>query len=184
MTTILSTRRIYEGWLKLTMATVRARNGDVFDHHVVEMARAIAVLPYDPERRVALVVSMPRAPVVLAGLPDMLEAIAGIMEDDPESCARREAMEEAGVRLASLQHVGQIWSIPSVSTEKIDYFLAPYAQEDRIAEGGGHPDEQENITVHELALADLWTMHQRKQINDGKLVILLMALKIERPDLF
>ncbi|MCP1470778.1 nudix-type nucleoside diphosphatase (YffH/AdpP family) [Sphingobium sp. OAS761] len=184
MTEILSTRPVYRGWLNVVMAHVRAPGGDMFERHVVEMRPAIAVLPYDAERRVALTVSMPRAPVTLAGLPDMMEAIAGLIDETAESCARREALEEAGVRLDALAHIGQIWSIPSVVTEKIDYFLAEYRADDRIEDGGGHPDEQENITVHELSLDMLWTMMARKEIADGKLAILLMALRLRRPDLF
>lgn len=184
MTKILSTRLIYEDWLNLRMAHIRADSGDEFERHIVEMRPAISVLPYDPERRVALTVSMPRAPVTQAGLPDMMEAIAGLIDEDAESCTRREALEEAGVRLGDLIHIGQIWSIPSVVTEKIDYYLAPYRAADRIEAGGGHPDEQENITVYELSLDALWTMMARKELADGKLVILLMALRLRRPDLF
>lgn len=184
MTIILGSRPIYRGWLNLLMVDMRAANGDIFERHVVEMNRAVAVLPYDAKRRLALTVSMPRTPVMLAGLPDMMEAIAGILEDEPADCARREAMEEAGVQLDGMVHLGQIWSIPSVVTEKIDYFLAEYQAGDRIAEGGGLDEEQENITVHELPLDQLWTMFAQKQINDGKLAILLMALRLRRPDLF
>lgn len=184
MTVILTSRPIYQGWLNLLMVDLRAANGDEFERHVVEMNRAVAVLPYDPARRVALTVSMPRTPVMLAGLPDMLEAIAGILEDEPAECARREALEEAGVQLGDLLHIGQIWSIPSVTTEKIDYFLAEYQASDRIAAGGGLDEEQENITVHELPLDELWTMFAQKRINDGKLAISLMALRLRRPDLF
>ncbi|KMS58409.1 MULTISPECIES: NUDIX domain-containing protein [Sphingobium] len=184
MTIILSTTPIYQGWLNLLLVAMRAPDGAAFDRHVVEMRRAVAILPYDPDRRVALVVSMPRTPVMLAGLPDMLEPIAGILEDEPANCARREALEEAGVRLGDLFHLGQIWSIPSVVTEKIDYYLAEYRAEDRIAAGGGLAEEQEHITVHELPLDDLWTRFADKRIGDGKLAITLMALRLRRPDLF
>jgi 8-oxo-dGTP pyrophosphatase MutT (NUDIX family) len=95
MTVILTTRPLYQGWLNLLMVDMRAANGELFERHVVEMNRAVAVLPYDAERRTALTVSMPRTPVMLAGLPDMMEAIAGILEDEPADCARREALEEA-----------------------------------------------------------------------------------------
>jgi nudix-type nucleoside diphosphatase (YffH/AdpP family) len=184
MTSILSTRPIYQGWLNLVMVAMRAPDGSAFERHVVEMRRAVVVLPYDPDRKVALVVSMARTPVMLAGLPDMLEPIAGILEDEPEQCARREALEEAGVRLGDLTHLGQIWSIPTVVTERIDYFLAEYRTEDRITAGGGLDEEQEHISVHELPLDDLWTMFADKRIGDGKLAITLMALRLRRPDLF
>ena len=181
---IISTSTLYEGWLNLRMVRLRADDGVEVDRHVVEMRRAVAVLPYDPDRRVAITVSMPRTPVMLAGLPDMMEAIAGILEDNPADCTRREAMEEAGVRLGELVHLGEIWSIPSVVTEKIDYSLAPYSAQDRVAAGGGLVEEQENISVHELPLDTLWTMMARKEIADGKLAILLMALRLRQPALF
>lgn len=184
MTSILSTTPIYQGWLNLLKVAMRAPDGTQFERHVVEMCRAVVVLPYDPDRRVALTVSMARTPVMLAGLPDFLEPIAGILEDEPADCARREAMEEAGVRLGELTHLGQYWSIPTVVTEKIDYFLAEYRADDRIAAGGGLEEEQENITVHELPLDDLWTMVAEKRVGDGKLAITLMALRLRRPDLF
>ena len=166
MTSIISTRSLYKGWLHLLLVAMRAPNGEHFERHVVEMRRAVVVLPYDPDRRVALVVSMPRTPVMLAGLPDFLEPIAGILEDEPDDCARREALEEAGVRLGELTHLGQIWSIPTVVTEKIDYFLAEYRAEDRIAAGGGLDEEQEHISVHELPLDELWTLFADKKIGD------------------
>lgn len=185
MTSVVSVRKIYQGWLGLLMVRLRAASGEEMDRHVIELGRAVCVLPYDAERRTALLVSMPRAPVTLLGLPDMLEAIAGALDSrDPEECARREAMEEAGVRLDALEHVGRIWPMPSNATEQIDYYLAEYRSADRITAGGGLSEEQENITVHELALADLWAMHRRNQLADGKLVMLLLALRCSRPSLF
>lgn len=184
MADILSVRPLHQGWMDLLMVRLRAGD-DEMDRHVVKVGRAVAVLPYDPDRRVALLVSMPRAPVMLSGEPDMLEAIAGLLDgDDPRDDARREAMEEAGVRLGPLRSIGQFWSIPAFTMEKIDYYLAPYSAADRIEAGGGHPDEQEHITVHEIALADLWAMFERHEIKDVKVAILLMALRIENGRLF
>lgn len=185
MTTLVSVRTLYEGWLDLLMVRLRAPGGDVMDRHVVRLGLAVCVLPYDPDRGTALVVSMPRAPVTLMGLPDMLEAIAGSAEgDDPAECAAREAMEEAGVRLTTLDPVGRIWTMPSNATEAIDYFLAPYCAADRVAPGGGLAEEMENITVHEMPLATLWAMFEGRTLLDGKLVTLLLALRVARPDLF
>jgi hypothetical protein len=88
------------------------------------------------------------------------------------------------VALDIVEPVGQIWSIPSVVTEKIDYFLAPYRSADRVADGGGLVEEQENILVHELSLADLWRRFEAQQLQDGKLVILLLTLRARHPALF
>lgn len=185
MFTIDSVRAIYRGWLNLVMVRLRAPDGTTFDRHVVEVGRAVAVLPYNPATGMAMLVSMPRAAVTLLGQADLLEAIAGKLDgDDPQDCARREAMEEAGVRLGPLDHIGQLWTIPAIATERLDYYLAEYRDADRIGPGGGLADEHENITVHERSLAELWALYHGRRLPDAKLVTLLLALRVKRPDLF
>jgi nudix-type nucleoside diphosphatase (YffH/AdpP family) len=185
MFTIDSVREIYRGWLNLVMVRLRAPDGTTFDRHVVEVGRAVAVLPYNPATGMALLVSMPRAAVTWLGEADLIEAIAGKLDsDDPEECTRREAMEEAGVRLGTLDHLGQFWTIPAIATERLDYYLAEYADADRVGLGGGLADEQENITVHERPLADLWARYETGRLPDAKLVTLLLALRVKRPELF
>jgi nudix-type nucleoside diphosphatase (YffH/AdpP family) len=185
MFAIDSVRSLYRGWLNLVMVRLRGSDGATFDRHVVEVGRAVTVLPYNPTTRMALLVSMPRAAVTLLGQADLIEAIAGKLDsDDPEECTRREAMEEAGVRLGTLDHLGQLWTIPAIATERLDYYLADYADADRIASGGGLAEEQENITVHELPLAELWARYESGRLRDAKLVTLLLALRVKRPEVF
>lgn len=182
---IVGVREIYRGWMSLLMVRIRHRDGGEAERHVMLNGRAVCVLPYDPVRKVALVVSMPRAPVVYLGEPDMLEAVAGALDgEDPADCARREAFEEAGVELGALEHLGMIWSMPSNSTERIDYYLASYGLQNRTSRGGGLDEEQEHISVHELALVDLWKMVTAREVRDGKLLTLLLALHLRRPELF
>lgn len=181
---IVGLRDIYRGWMDLLMATVRTPSGDV-ERHIMLNRSAVCVLPYDPDRRMALVVSMLRAPVAYMGEPNMLEAIAGALDgEDPADCARREALEEAGVALAALEPVATAWTMPSNSTECIDFYLAPYRELDRIAAGGGVADEHENIIVHECSLQSLWRRADNRELRDGKLLLLLQALRIRRPELF
>ena len=125
-------------------------------------------------------------PVLQAGgEPNLVEAIAGLLdEDDPETCARREAMEEAGLRLTALEPVGVIWTSPGYSTERISLFLAPYTAADRVAEGGGLAEESEDIEVLEVGFSDLVDLLERGDITDLKTVTLAQALRIRCPDLF
>lgn len=188
---MLSTRikgrtRIYSGWTTLDRVTMELPDGAVVDRHIENHGSAVCVLPYDPVRRVALLVSMPRAPVVDRGEPDLLEVIAGRVEtnEDPAECATREALEEAGVRLRSVEPLMALWSMPSLSTEHIEFFLASYAVEDRVAAGGGVEGEDECITVHERPLDKLWTEIATGQVNDMKTVLILTMLRIRSPDLF
>jgi nudix-type nucleoside diphosphatase (YffH/AdpP family) len=148
----------------------------------------VAVLPYDPERRVALLVRLPRAPALYAqGLATLLEAPAGMLDkkdEDPADCARREAMEEAGLRLGALEPIARTWISSGVMTERIQLYLAPYGAADRIGEGGGVAEEHEDITVEEISLATLAAMADAGEIDDLKTLTLIMTLRVRQPALF
>lgn len=183
--TILDRVLVYDGWYKLWRVALRHADGNVVERHIEDHGAAVAVLPYDPVRRCALVVSMPRAPVIDAGVAPIWESIAGNIEsDDPAACARREALEEAGVRLGRLDAVVRLWPMPALSTERLQLYLAPYAAEERIAAGGGAANEAEHITVHEPALSDLRTLALQGKLEDAKLLILVQTLMLREPALF
>src|SRR5512147_2928789 len=130
---------VYQGYVTLLAATFAGPDGKTFRREIEHHGRAACVLPYDPERRTALLVNLPRAPVIWSGgPPELLEAPAGMVEDeDAEETAIREAMEECGVRLGRLEAVGSPYSCPGVSSERIDLFLAAYGAADRTGDGGG-----------------------------------------------
>jgi 8-oxo-dGTP pyrophosphatase MutT (NUDIX family) len=116
---------------------------------------------------------------------ELLEVPAGLIEDEAaEESARREAEEEVGLRLSSLELVSVQWSMPGVSTERIHLFLAPYSAADRTTEGGGLAQEHENITVEEIPLRDLAERADSGQLVDMKTFALVQTLRLRRPELF
>ena len=183
---ILWTRGLYDGWTTLRLVRVRHESGDIFDREVEDHGDAVVVLPFDPVRRTALLVRVLRVPAFLsAGRTELLECPAGMMEDtDPAQTARREAYEEVGLRLRELEHAGRVWTSPGVSTERMDLYLAPYSGADRVGAGGGLATEHEHIEVTEMSLDSLWSMVERKEIDDLKTLTLVLMLRIRHPDLF
>ena len=178
---------VYQGYSTLRVATVAGSDGEVFKREIEHHGYASAVLPYDPERRLALIISLPRVPVIWAGGPsELCEAPAGMIDEgeDADACARREALEEAGVRLGALERVAGVFSCPGVSSEQIQLYLAPYSAHDRVSAGGGVDGEQENITVMEVPLHELWARFETGRLTDLKTIALLQALRLRRPDLF
>jgi len=177
---------IYDGWGRYLVATIRLPDGTTLRREVEDHGRATCVLAFDPQRRTALLVRQFRAPVFVATQQtETLEAIAGIVEgNDPAACARREAMEEAGVALTALEHVVTGWSMPGLSTERMDLYLAEYGAASRITAGGGVSSEHEYITVAEVPLAELATMADTGALTDMKTLLLLQTLRLRRSELF
>lgn len=176
----------YAGWARFLVACVRLPDGQIGQREIEDHGAAVAVLPYDPERKTAILVQQFRAPVFFACRQQhTLEAIAGIRDDgDAAATARREALEEAGLALRSLEPVATTWTMPGISTEQMTLYLATYRQTDRIQEGGGVPTEHENIAVSEIDLAKLGDLMDSGQITDMKTLVLVQALKLRRPELF
>jgi nudix-type nucleoside diphosphatase (YffH/AdpP family) len=177
---------VYEGWRKLLKLTVQMPDGRTMIREVLNSGDAAAVLPYDLERRKVILVRQFRAPVMhIEGHPDFLEAVAGLLdEDEPQACARREAMEEAGLRVERLEPLGHFWSAPGITTERLHLFLAPYTEADRVAEGGGLAHEHEDIEVLEVGFEELANLVAANTIADMKTMLLVQALQIRHPQAF
>ncbi|MGV6873420.1 NUDIX domain-containing protein [Pseudochelatococcus sp. B33] len=183
---ITDTRIVHEGWGRFLIASIRLPDGQVIRREIEDHGAAVAVLAYDEERRVALLVSQFRPAVYLAsGAEAVLEIIAGGLEDETqEECVRREAMEEGGLRLGAIEKIVDAWPMPGISTERIALFLARYTAQDRIAQGGGLEEEHEGITVVELPLKELAAMADSGALSDLKSYASVQALRLKRPDLF
>lgn len=183
---VLERRVVSSGYLSVQQLQIRLTDGAVVWREVESHGNAAAVLPFDAARHCALVVRQFRAPVFDASGATMLEeACAGMIgRESPERAARREASEELGVTLATLEHVADVWTSPGVSTERQSLFLAPYTRTDLTGEGGGARGEHEGITVVELPLATLARRSEERLIADPKLLLLVLTLRCRRPDLF
>jgi nudix-type nucleoside diphosphatase (YffH/AdpP family) len=177
----------YAGWLSLSLVSIRMADGRVMRREVVEHGKATAVLAYDPERRMAMLVRQLRVPVYMTSGDDLLlEAIAGMLDDgtDAPTTARREAMEEAGLRLGELEFVANAWPSPGMLTERLSLFLAPYRAGDRVGAGGGLAEEHEQIEVVEMPLGELAALVDRGEVYDMKTLILVQTLRVRKPELF
>ncbi len=177
---------LHEGWRKLLKLTVQMPDGRTMAREILNSADAAAVLPYDPEQRKVILIRQFRAPVMhVEGREAFVEAVAGLLdEDEPEACARRETMEEAGIRVRTLEPVVTAWSAPGITTERLHLFLAPYTAADRVGEGGGLADEHEEIEVLEIGIDELMRLLEQGAIADMKTLVLVQALQLRHPELF
>jgi nudix-type nucleoside diphosphatase (YffH/AdpP family) len=183
---IIAATTLHRGFCRLLRLRVRLADGTEFDREVEDHGAAVAVLPYDPVRRMALLIRLLRTPVLLmTNAPELLEVPAGLLDDDnPADAARRELHEETGLRVDEFEPMGWVWSMPGISTERMHLYLARYSEADRISDGGGVASEHENITVIELPLPELWTKAQGGAITDMKTLALVLMLHARYPELF
>jgi nudix-type nucleoside diphosphatase (YffH/AdpP family) len=177
---------VHDGFARLVLARIRLTGGQVVEREIYDRRDAIAVLPFDPARRTALLVRLFRASPLYRGLEaDLTEACAGLIDpgETDEETARREALEEMGVVLTGLDPLGRVWSSPGASTERISLFLAEASFDGRGA-GGGLAEEHEDIAVLEVPLPELAAMADRGEVEDLKLLALIQTLRLRRSELF
>jgi nudix-type nucleoside diphosphatase (YffH/AdpP family) len=181
---VLASDIVYQGWAVVKSVTLDylRRDGALSRQTrlIAEHGDGAAVLLHDPDRGTVLLVRQFRLAAYLSGHGDsLLEACAGRLEgDDPETCVRREALEELGYRVTALEHVFTAYSCPGFDTEKLFGFVARYSPADRVESGGGLADEGEDIEVVEMAFDEAFAGIRSGDIADAKTVMLLQHLKI------
>ncbi|WP_372614928.1 gamma-glutamylcyclotransferase [Aquicoccus sp.] len=148
---------------------------------------AALVLPYDPVRdRVMLIEQFRMGPYARGdGLPWLLEPIAGRIEagEGAELTARREAVEEAGLRMGNLERIGAFYASPGNSSEYFNCFVGLTDLPDDAAGHGGAEEEQEDIRSHLLPFDEAITLMESGEANVAPLVLMLLWLQRERPRL-
>lgn len=182
---ILGLREAYAGWTKLLVASTRLPDGRTVAREIEDHGAAVCVLPYHPVRKTAVLVRQARVPVLYAAKHhETLEAVAGGIEHEKaEACAHREVMEEALLKLDSLEHVFTAWTMPGISTELMYFYLAVYSGDTRPGLRGGADDDEDTVPI-ELELAALARMADDKTLSDAKTLLLVQTLRLRRPDLF
>ena len=134
------------------------------------------LLLFNAERNTVVLIRQFRFPTFVNGNADgmLIEACAGQLDgDDPETCIRREAMEETGFRIRNPRKLFEAYMSPGSVTEKLHFFAAEYEAADRVAQGGGHEHEGEDIEVLEMTLPEALEQIKTGAIQDGKTIMLL-----------
>jgi nudix-type nucleoside diphosphatase (YffH/AdpP family) len=149
------------------------------EREVYDAASGAAVLLYNRERRSVVLTRQFRLGARLNGSDGfLLEATAGVLDGAaPDARVKAEAREETGYEIEHVEPVMQLFVSPGALTERIHLFTAEYDPSRRCGDGGGKPEEGEDIEVVELDFDDALAMIDTGDIVDAKTVLLLLHLE-------
>ncbi|MEP0264736.1 NUDIX domain-containing protein [Dokdonia sp.] len=149
---------------------------------VYDRGNGAAVILYNKEHGSVVLTEQLRMPTYFNGNPSgmLIEVCAGLLDDnDPETAIKKEIEEETGYHISAVEKVMDLYMSPGSVTEIVHLFIASYTAKDKVSEGGGVADENEDIKVHEYAFAKAYAMIKTGEIKDAKTVILLQHLKLQ-----
>lgn len=157
---------------------------DWMERETFMAADAVTVLPYDPLRDRVLLAEQFRASLYLRGesYPWSIEPLAGRIDpgEQAEAAARREAHEEAGLTLDTLERIGGYYPATGTTTEYIVSYLALADLPDEAAGFGGEQAEGEDIRAFLLSFDQAMALLQQDQTRNAPLMISLFWLATRR----
>ena len=140
---------------------------------------AVTVLPFDPRRRLVLLIEQFRIGPQARRDPNpwCLETVAGRCDagEGPEATGRREAIEEAGVALGRMERIADYYTSPGIASEHITAFVG---EADLAGAGGVHglAEEDEDIRALVLPFDEAMALVRDGEVNNGPLLISLLWL--------
>ncbi len=145
---------------------------------------AITVLPYDPLRDRLLLVEQFRVGPYVRGEPRpwMLEAVAGRIDagETPAEAARRELLEETGVRAGDLLPVASYYPSSGAVTGYFHSYVAICDLPDGSAGVHGLEGEAEDIRGHLVGFDEAMALVASGEAEAGPLILTLFWLEHRR----
>lgn len=176
---IVEKKLLSDNWYHLHRVTFdyTGSNGRThrLNREVYDRGNGATILLYDRKRDVVVLVRQFRVPAFLNDHSGwLIETPAGLLDGDhPEEAIRREAVEETGYQVRDVRFLFKCFMSPGAVTETVHFFAASIDIEDRVSQGGGLDEENEDIEVLEIRLPDALAMIESGEICDGKTIMLL-----------
>lgn len=182
---ILNKKLLSDNWYTLHNVTFEYTNKkgekSTQKREVYDRGNGATILLYNKEKGNIIITKQFRLPTYLNENKDglLIETCAGLLDNDnPEECIKREAIEETGYKVTNVKKIFESYMSPGVITEIIHFFIAEYSAENKISEGGGLAEEQEDIEVLEVNFNEAYAMISSGEIKDAKTIMLLQYAKI------
>ena len=166
--TILSVENVFDGKVvHLSVYSIKLPSGHIGKREVLKHGGAIAIVPILPDGKIGLIRQWRTA----AG-EWLLELPAGGIEEGeaPEECAKRESIEEIGMKIGKLSPLFQCFLAPGYSSEMMYGYLA-----EDLEDVGAQPEPDENLEFVPVTLDEALAMLDDGQIRDSKTICGLLA---------
>lgn len=149
--------------------TTRTEGGAPVVRDVVRHPGAVVVLALDPGGRIIMI----RNRRVAVGRT-LLELPAGTLEagEDPKECARRELAEETGYEPATLSALGEFFTTPGLTDERMHPFIAS-----NLTSVGQHLDDGEEIEVELVEIPEALAKIDDGQMEDAKSMLTILLAR-------
>ncbi|MCH8554641.1 MAG: NUDIX hydrolase [Schleiferiaceae bacterium] len=158
-------------WIAISHEEVINPNGGEGIYGVVHYKNlAIGIVPIDKDGHTWLV-GQHRYP--LNSYSWEIPEGGGPLDLDPLESAKRELIEEVGLRAESWTHILDMALSNSVSDEKAIIYVAT-----QLTQGAAEPEETEQLAIKKLPFAEVFEMVMRGEITDSMSVAAILKVKL------
>lgn len=182
---IVDSKLLSDNWYVLKKITFDYRRIDgtiqTQSREVYDRGNGAVILLYNKENQTVILTKQLRIPTYFNQNPSgmLIEACAGSLDkDDPDTCIKKEALEEVGYKIDTVEKIFESYMSPGAVTEILYFYIAPYDASMKVSDGGGLVEEGEQIEVLELPIDEAMQMIKTGEIKDGKTIMLLQYVKL------
>lgn len=182
---VISEEILSDNWYTLRKFTFDYQRADGSwerqSREAYDRGNGATILLYNTEKQTVILTKQFRLPTYTNGNTSgmMIEACAGLLDkDNAEDCIKRETEEETGYKIKSVRKIFEAYMSPGSVTEILYFFVAEYADDMKVGDGGGCDAEQENIEVMEIPFSEAIAMVTSGEIKDAKTMLLIQYAQI------
>jgi len=184
---ILDTVVLSDNWYVLRKIIYEYQKKDgssqVQTREAYDRGNGATILLYNKAKQTVILTRQFRMPTYVNGNSDgmLIETCAGLLDkDNPEDCIRKETEEETGYKVTDIRKIFEVYMSPGSVTEMLYFFIAEYADNMKVNEGGGIEHEEEHIEVLEIEFQRALDMIESGEIKDAKTIMLLHYLRLKQ----
>lgn len=184
---ILETKVLSDNWYVLRKITYEYTKKDgtklTQSREAYDRGNGATILLYNIKQKTVILTRQFRLPTFVNGNETgmLIEACAGLLDsENAEDCIKRETEEETGYKISDVRKIFEAYMSPGSVTEILYFFIAEYAKEMKVSDGGGVEHEEENIEVLELNIDEAMKMVVLGEIKDAKTIMLLQYIKLNK----